>query len=145
MYMMIVPRRNFDLFDDFFDDPFFQREERRSHPMPMMKTDIRETEKNYIIDVDLPGFSKENIKIDVEDGYLNINASMDTSEDEEESGKFIRRERYSGECSRSFYIGDGVESKDVKASFKNGILTLEVPKVDEEKKSSEKKYVEIGE
>ena len=76
MYMMIVPRRNFDLFDDFFDDPFFHKEERLPHPMPMMKTDVREGENNYIIDVDLPGFSKENIKIDVEDGYLNINASM---------------------------------------------------------------------
>lgn len=143
MYMMIVPRRNYDLFDDFFDDPFFHKEER--HPMPMMKTDIREGENNYIIDVDLPGFSKENIKIDVEDGYLNINASMKESNDEEEKGKFIRRERYSGECSRSFYIGDGIEAEDIKANFTNGILTLDVPKVNPEEKKPEKKYVEIGE
>ena len=80
MYMMIVPRKNYDLFDDFFEDPFFHREERHTHPMPMMKTDIRENEKNYVIDVDLPGFKKEDIKIDVEDGYLNINASMNESE-----------------------------------------------------------------
>ena len=145
MYMMIVPRKNFDLFDDFFEDPFFNREERHTHPMPMMKTDIRENEKNYVIDVDLPGFNKENIKIDVEDGYLNINASMDEANDEEEKGKFIRRERYSGECSRSFYVGEDVKAEDIKATFKNGILTLEVPKVDDEKKLPEKKYIEIGE
>ena len=143
MYMMIVPRRKYDLFDDFFDDPFFTTTEK--HKMPLMKTDIRENDKNYIIDVDLPGFSKENIKIDVEDGYLNINASMDESNDEEEKGKFIRRERYSGECSRSFYVGEDVESEDIKATFKNGILTLEVPKVEEKKKLPEKKYIEIGE
>ena len=145
--MMIVPRRNFDLFDDFFDDPFFHnnKEERHAHPMPVMKTDIRENEKSYIIDVDLPGFDKENIKIDVEDGYLNINAKMESSENEEEKGKFIRRERYVGECSRSFFVGEDIESDDIKASFKNGILTLEVPKVEEEAKKPEKKYIEIGE
>lgn len=143
MYMMIVPRRNYDLFDDFFDDPFFTKADK--HPMPMMKTDIREGENNYIIDVDLPGFDKKDIKIDVEDGYLNINASMSSSEDEEEKGIFIRRERYSGECSRSFYVGEDVESEDIKATFKNGILTLEIPKVDEKKELPEKKYIEIGE
>ena len=143
MYMMIVPRRNYDLFDDFFDDPFFTKTDK--HPIPMMKTDIREGENNYIIDVDLPGFDKKDIKIDVEDGYLNINASMSSSEDEEEKGKFIRRERYSGECSRSFYVGEDVESEDIKATFKNGILTFEVPKVDEKNKLPEKKYIEIGE
>ena len=145
MYMMIIPRKNFDLFDEFFDDPFFHKEERHPHPMPMMKTDIRENEESYTIDVDLPGFSKENIKIDVEDGYLNIHASMNSTNNEEESGKYIRRERFVGECSRSFYVGENVESEDVKATFKNGILTLEVPKVDVEKKLPEKKYVEIGE
>ena len=143
MYMMIVPRKNFDLFDDFFDDPFFHKEER--HPMPMMKTDIRENDESYVIDVDLPGFDKENIKIDVEDGYLNIKASMNSSEDEEEKGKFIRRERFVGECSRSFYVGEDVESDDIKATFKNGILTLEVPKMEKKKELPEKKYVEIGE
>ena len=145
MYMMIVPRKNFDLFDDFFDDPFFHREERVNHPMPMMKTDIRENENNYVIDVDLPGFNKDDIKIDVEDGYLNIKASMNSTDDEEEKGKYIRRERFIGECSRSFFVGEDVKVEDVKATFKNGILTLEVPKVEEKKKLPEKKYVEIGE
>ncbi len=142
MYMMLVPRRNYDLFDDFFDDSFFGKNEKHVHPM--MKTDIRETDESYIIDVDLPGVSKENIKIDVEDGYLNINSRVDSSNEDENEGTFIRRERYVGECSRSFYIGEDVKSEDIKASFKNGILSLCVPKVDVKKEIPEKKYVEIS-
>ncbi len=145
MYMMIVPRKNFDLFDEFFDDPFFHKEDKHPHPMAMMKTDVRENDNSYIIDVDLPGFQKDNIKVDVEDGYLNISASMDNTEEEKDKGKFIRRERFVGECSRSFYVGEQVQSEDIKASFKNGILTLEIPKVEEEEKLPEKKYVQIGE
>ena len=138
--MMLMPRRNsFDL-DDFFDDPFFRREERHLHPL--MKTDIRENENSYIIDVDLPGFDKENIKIDVTDGYLNINASVN-NEEKEEKENYLRKERFSGECSRSFYIGDEVKTEDIKANFRNGILTLNVPKVKEEDKESEKKFITI--
>ena len=104
--MMLVPRRDFDLFDDFFNDPFFKGGERHTHPL--MKTDIKETDDSYIIDVDLPGFDKKDIQIDVENGYLNINAKSEESNDDEEKGKYIRRERYYGECSRSFYIGEDV-------------------------------------
>ena len=136
--MMMIPRKNFDLFDDFFEEPFFRKNENT-----LMKTDIRENDKNYIIDVDLPGYTKDNIKIDVTDGYLNINAKVENKNDEEEKGKFVRRERFYGECSRSFYIGEDVETDDIKASFKNGILSLEVPKVPEDKKQPEKKYIEI--
>ena len=139
--MMLMPRRNnFDL-DDFFDDPFFRREERRPHPL--MKTDIRENENSYIIDVDLPEFDKENIKIDVTDGYLNINASVN-NEEKEEKDNYLRKERFSGECSRSFYIGDDIKVEDIKASFRNGILSLTVPKVNPEDETPEKKYIEIG-
>lgn len=144
MYMMIVPRRNFNLFDDFFDDPFFQNEEKHTHAMPLMKTNVRETDKNYLIDIDLPGFDKKDIKIDIENGYLNIHAKTDNSH-KEEKGKFLRRERYMGECSRSFYIGDEITEEEIKATFKNGVLSLEVPKVEEKKKLPEKKYIEIGE
>ena len=143
MYMMLVPRRDFDLFDDFFNDPFFKGGERHSHPL--MKTDIKEIEDDYIIDIDLPGFDKKDIQIDVENGYLNINAKSENSNDDEEKGKFIRRERYYGECSRSFYIGEDVHEDDIKATFKNGILSLDVPKVKEEEKKTEKKFIEIGE
>ena len=121
--MMMIPSRNdFDLFNDMFRDPFFNEHETR-----VMKADIREKKDKYSIDIDLPGYSKENIKISVEDGYLTV-----------------RRERYTGSCSRSFYVGEDVESEDIKASFKNGILNLEIPKK-EEKKLPEKKYIQIDE
>lgn len=142
MYMMLVPRRDFDLFDDFFNEPFFRGEKR---PHPLMKTDIKETEEGYKIDIDLPGFDKKDIQIDVENGYLNINAKTDNSNDEEEKGRFIRRERYYGECSRSFYIGEDVHEDDIKATFKNGILSLDIPKPKEEEQKQEKKFIEIGE
>lgn len=138
--MMLVPRSNYDLFDDIFGDSFFKKNENS-----MMKTDIREEDDKYVIDVDLPGFSKENIKVDITDGYLTINAKMNSEKNDEKKGKYVRRERYFGECSRSFYVGEDVTSEDIKASFKNGILCLEVPKVDEQKKLPEKKYVEISE
>ncbi len=137
--MMLVPRNDFDLFDDIFRDPFFTRNENK-----MMKTDIRENKDNYVIDVDLPGFDKKDIKIDVTDGYLTINAKVSNEANDKEKGKYIRKERYYGECSRSFYVGEDVKSDDIKASFKNGILSLELPKVEESKKAPEKKYIEIS-
>ena len=138
--MMMIPRRNndFDLFGDLFRDPFFNEHETR-----VMKTDIREKKDKYLIDIDLPGYNKDNIKISVEDGYLTVQASIDSNHEEKEDGKFVRRERYMGSCSRSFYVGEDVKSEDIKASFKNGILNLEVPKVEETKKLPEKKYIEI--
>ena len=136
--MMMIPRSNFDLFDDIFGDSFFKKEDK------MMKTDIRETENGYIIDVDLPGYKKENIKIDVTDGYLTINAKMNQKNTEDNNGKYVRRERFFGECSRSFYVGESVEALDIKANFQNGILSLEIPKIDERKKLPEKKYIEIN-
>lgn len=137
--MMLVPRNDFDLFDDIFRDPFFTRNENK-----MMKTDIRENKDNYVIDVDLPGFDKKDIKIDVTDGYLTINAKVSNEANDKEKGKYIRKERYYGECSRNFYVGEDVKSDDIKASFKNGILSLELPKVEESKKAPEKKYIEIS-
>lgn len=138
--MMLVPNRDFDLFDDIFGDSFFRKSESK-----MMKTDIREDKDNYVIDIDLPGFDKKNIKIDITDGYLTINAKVNNEDNDSKKGKYIRKERYYGECSRSFYIGDEVKPENVKANFKNGILTLEVPKVENKGKLLEKKYIEIGE
>jgi HSP20 family molecular chaperone IbpA len=137
--MMMIPKNNFDLFDDFFGEPMFRKPENR-----LMKTDIKEHEDKFVLDIDLPGYNKEDIKIDVTDGYLTVNAKMNNESEEKDKGKFVRRERFFGECSRSFYVGDDVESDDIKASFKNGILSLEIPKVDEEKKLPEKKYIEIS-
>lgn len=138
IYMMLVPNRDFDLFDDIFGDPFFRKTESK-----MMKTDIREDKDNYVIDIDLPGFDKKNIKIDITDGYLTINAKVNNEDNEKKGGKYIRKERYYGECSRSFYVGDDVKAEDIKAGFKNGILTLEVPKKENKGKLPEKKYIEI--
>ena len=84
-----------------------------------------------------------NIKIDVEDGYLTVHAEINSDNEEKEEGKFVRRERYVGSCSRSFYVGNEVKSEDIKASFKNGILKIEVPKKEYKKELPEKKYIEI--
>lgn len=138
--MMLMPRRNdFDLWDDFFNDPFFSSRKE----MKLMKTDIREKDDKYLLDIDLPGYSKEDIKISVENGYLTVSAKKEESKEETEKGSYIKKERYSGECQRSFYIGDDIEAEDVKASFKNGILTLDIPKKEDQEKLPEKKYVEI--
>ena len=110
----------------------------------LMKTDIREDENSYLLEVDLPGYSKDDIKIDITDGYLTINAKVE-KENNDEKKNYVRRERFTGEVSRSFYVGDDIKEDEVKANFKNGILTLEVPKLSLEDKKKDKKYIEISE
>ncbi len=137
--MMIPRKRNeFDLFDDMFIEPFFDRKESR-----LMKTDIKEKSDNYIIDLDLPGYEKENIEIEMENGYLRVTAktSKDIDESNEEE-KYIHKERFYGECSRSFYVGENLKEEDIKASFKNGILSLTFPK-EKQKQLEEKKRIQI--
>ena len=137
--MMMIPRRHdFDLWDDMFRDPFFTEGESK-----LMKTDIKEKKDKYLIDIDLPGYNKEGIKIEIQDGYLTVHAKVNKEENDEEKGKFVRKERYTGECSRSFYVGDSVKEEDIKAKFKNGTLTIEVPKKEEHKELEEKKYIPI--
>ena len=139
--MMLMPRRNdFDLWDDIFNDPFFTS----SKPVVKnMKTDIIEKDNAYQVDIDLPGFDKNDLKISVEDGYLTVTAKKEQSSEEKKDGSYIRRERYSGECSRTFFVGEEYEAEDIKASFKNGILSLDIPKKEEKKEKPEKKYIEI--
>ena len=110
-----------------------------------MKTDVKETDNSYEVDIDLPGFKKDEIEAKLENGYLTISAAkgLDKEEKDEKDGKYIRKERYSGSCSRSFYVGDAVTQDDVKAKFENGVLTLEVPKKEEAPKVEEKKYISI--
>ena len=138
--MMMIPRlkNEFDLLGEMFADPFFTE-----HESKIMKTDIKEKTDKYLIGIELPGYQKENIKIDVEDGYLTVHAEINSDNEEKEEGKFVRRERYIGSCSRSFYVGNEVKSEDIKASFKNGILKIEVPKKEYKKELPEKKYIEI--
>ena len=136
--MMMIPRRNhFDLFDEMFRDPFFEGTESK-----VMKTDIKEKKDKYLIDIDLPGYEKEDIKMEISDGYLTIHASVNKEMDDEK-GKYVRKERYVGECSRSFYVGENVKEEEIKAKFKNGTLTIEVPKKDEKKELPDKKYIPI--
>ena len=135
--MMLVPRRNFDLFDDFFDDNFFNKKEKN-----LMKTDIKEKKDKYIIEMDLPGFEKENIKLELNNGYLTIKGKQENKIDEEEE-KYVHKERFYGECTRSFFVGDNIKEEDIDAEFKNGILKIDIPKKEEQKEISETKQIEI--
>lgn len=143
--MMLVPRKDyFDLFDDFFEDDFFPRNRVLSKKeRNLMKTDIKEKKDKYLLDIDLPGFEKENIKISLDNGYLNIEAKVDSKKEKEDEEKFVRRERYFGECSRSFYVGDQLKEEDIQASFKNGILKIELPKKQIKDESKEIKQIPI--
>ena len=124
-----------NMFDDFFSDPFGMMVPQTrdalygKHAKNLMKTDIRETEDSYEQDVDLPGFKKDEVSIDRKDGYLTISAAKGLDKDEtDKKGKYIRQERYAGACSRSFYVGKGVEPEEIGAKFENGILEISVPK-----------------
>lgn len=119
---------NRSLFNDFFNDPFFNRPFENASSQ-IMKTDIHEKDGNYIIEMELPGYSKEDIRADLKDGYLTISATRnETKEDKDEKGKYIRKERYTGSCNRSFYVGDQITQDDIKAAFKDGILRFCIPK-----------------
>ncbi len=136
--MMLVPRRNsFDLFDDFFDDRLSSKREKN-----LMKTDIKEKKDKYIIDIDLPGFDKNNINLTLKDGYLQISAKTIEEHNEEEEETYVHKERFYGECSREFYVGEDITEEDINAEFKNGILKIEIPKK-EERKLQEAKQIEI--
>ncbi len=143
--MMLVPRKNsFDLFDELFDEDFFPRHEVfNKKERNLMKTDIKEKKDKYVLDMDLPGFDKENINLSLNNGYLNIHAKVD-KENKDEEEKFVHQERFHGECSRSFYIGDDVTEDEIKADFKNGILKVEIPKKQIETKSNEVKQIPIN-
>ena len=129
-----------NMFDDFFGSSFFGGRDSLfgKHARNLMKTDIHETDdaKAYRFAVELPGFKKDEISLDVKDGYLNISAAKGLDKDEEDKkGRVLRQERYAGACSRSFYIGD-VKPEDVKAKYESGVLTVIVPKEDAKKLSS---------
>ncbi len=136
-----------DFMDDFFTVPRvtgfggsrFDRDFSR-----MMTTDVKETDNGYQLDMNLPGFAKEDIKAELKDGYLTINAQSNSSNDEkDDDGNFIRRERYTGSCSRSFYVGDAVTQDDIHAAFKDGVLSLNIPKKEAVPEKEETKYIAI--
>lgn len=134
------------LFDNFMDDfgfPSVDRIAASKNTSNLMRTDIRETENNYELDVELPGYKKEDVKAQLKDGYLTVNVSTQTDNDvKDEEGKYLRRERYSGSMSRSFYVGEDVQESDIKAKFEDGILKLSFPK-EQPKKVEEPKYIAI--
>lgn len=138
-----------NLFDDFMDDAF----ERNffggrnplygKHSKNLMKTDVKETETGYELDIDLPGFKKDEIRAHLEDGYLTVSAAKGVDKDEKDNeGRYIRRERYSGSMTRSFYVGNAVTEEDIKAKYEDGILSLSIPKKDP-KAVEAKKYIAI--
>ena len=132
---------NDNLFDDFFN---FNYPAFRYDTSELMKTDIKETDNGYEVTMNLPGVKKEDVKAELKDGYLTIQASSNSNKDEKDSdGKYIRRERYSGSCSRSFYVGDAVTQEDIKAKFEDGTLKLDIPKKEVKPAAEEKKYISI--
>ncbi|MDD7739691.1 MAG: Hsp20/alpha crystallin family protein [Fusicatenibacter sp.] len=142
-----------NLFDDFFEFPFYDDRAKRTaekklydqSTSTLMKTDIIEMKNGYDLEIDLPGYKKEEIKAELKKGYLTISASkgMDQEEKDRETGRYIRHERYTGACQRSFYVGEEITEKDIKAEFKHGILKLFVPKIDVKQRINEKKCISI--
>ena len=142
-----------DFFDDLFELPFYddrdmQKLEKKLYGRRgknLMKTDIKDTDKAYELEMDLPGFKKDEIKVSLESGYLTISAArgLDVDEQEKETAKYIRKERYAGSCQRSFYVGEGVKQEDIKGEFKHGILKLVIPKKEEKPEVETSKYISI--
>lgn len=136
-----------NLFDDFFDD--FARPIRKlvrySTPATTtMKTDVKENEDSYELYIDLPGYKKEDVRAELKNGYLTISATTkDENDEKDENGRYIRRERYYGSCSRSFYVGEEVGQEEIKAKFEDGILKISVPKKESKPEIEEKKYIAI--
>ena len=130
-------------FDDFFTDITDNKRRPVARPLPgVMKTDIKENDKEYELTIELPGYKKENVNAELKDGYLIINATNEKNEEEKDEKGYIRKERYFGSCSRSFFVGKNLKEEDIKAKFDNGVLTLNVPK-EVEKLPEEKKYIAI--
>lgn len=139
--MKLVPRKSgygLDLFDDLFNFPAFKPLNTRD----IMKTDIKEFEDNYSLTMDLPGYAKEDIKIEMEKEYLSITAEKEEEKEEKDKeGNIIHQERYCGRCSRSFYVGENISEEEIKAAYQSGTLTLTIPKVT--KKVEPKKLINI--
>ena len=137
-----------DIFDDFMDGfafPDVNKELYGKHAKNIMKTDVKETEDGYEVIVDLPGFKTDEVKVSLENGYLNIAAEkgLEETDNEKKHGKYIHRERFTGSCERTFYVGDDVKTEDIKGEFKHGILKLVIPKKEEKPEVETSKYISI--
>lgn len=128
-----------NLLDDLFDDSF-----KSFNSTEMMKADVKELDHGYELSMNLPGVKKEDIKAELKNGYITVSASTEnSSEEKDDEGSYLRRERFYGSTSRSFYVGDQVREEDIKAKYENGVLTLTVPKKDAKQIEAEKKYIAI--
>ena len=152
MAMMVPMRRNRNLLSELMTDPFDAFFNAASAPMQamqkmsptLMRTDIKETDGGYELTIDLPGFKKDDVQAELKDGYLTINAQTQSeSEDKDEEGTYVRKERFSGKCSRTFYVGEDIEEKDIRAKFEDGTLKIDIPKKQEQPKLEEKKTIAI--
>lgn len=129
--------------DDFFDD-FFNAPARRSYmPTASMKCDVKELDQSYQIDMQLPGYDKDDVEVSVDKGYLTVSASHNENKEDKEDSKYIRKECFTGSCQRSFYVGDAVKGEDISAAFNNGILSLTVPKAEALPQNGTKQLVHI--
>ncbi len=135
------------IFNRDFVDPFdeFERKFSGQRAHDLMKTDVKENDEGFIVEIDLPGFSKDEIQLSLEEGYLTVSASKEEKKEEkdEKNGRYLRRERYMGACSRTFYVGEDLTEEDIKAGFEKGVLTVNIPKKEEKPKVPEKKYIAI--
>ena len=144
---LLVPRIR-DFFNEMMTDPFesfFGSAPVQHTPSAIMHTDIKQTETGYELIVDLPGFSKENVTADLKDGILTIKAKTETETEEKSEKKdvWVRKERFSGQCSRSFYVGEDIDEAEIKARFENGTLIITVPKKIEQPKLDEGRTIAI--
>ena len=131
-----------NLLDDFFGFPFDG--DYNYNAACLMNTDVKDTDHGYEVTMNMPGVKKEDVKAELKDGYLTVSAVSNKQTDEKNSeGKYLRRERYSGSCSRSFYVGEGVKQEDIKAKFEDGTLKLEIPKEEAKPAVEQKKYISI--
>ncbi len=137
---MLLTNRVNNFWDDMFNDPFFTGIRSNNQ---VMKTDIHEKDGDYVMDMELPGYKKEDIKADLKDGYLTISAKKDETEEEKDNeGNCVHKERYTGTCSRSFFVGNDLKEEDIKAAYNDGVLTLTFPK-EPEKIEEQPKMIEI--
>lgn len=136
----MLPRLSkYGIFDDIFNEPFYKNVENK-----LMKTDIREKDGNYILEIDIPGGTKEDVKLELENGYLTVIAEISKQTKNDDKTNYIHQERFYGKSSRTFYIGESITDSEIKASFKNGILTISFPN-ESEKEQTTKKYINIEE
>lgn len=134
-----------NLLDDFFDVPGFRSfAQPAKAPQNIMHTDVKEKDNGFEIAMNLPGFKKENVQAELKEGYLTVTASTNTANDtKDDEGRYIRRERYSGSCSRRFYVGEQITEEDIKARFEDGVLKIDVPKVEAKPIEDTKRYIAI--